>query len=217
MGTDWKEAAESAKFRSNIYGLLATVFRQEPSLELINELRGPHLSGTFSDLEVDLGEAFYNAPASELATALGLEYTRLFIGPDTHISAHESIFTEMDHGIGGLWGTKTVEVKNFIETTGLDYKSEFNGVPDHVSVELEFMQKLSAWEANKWGQRDRENALYCQSIQRMFLQQHLLTWIPQLCDVVIAQAELSFYRIMSEVTKNYLAFEQQGIMTDAAA
>lgn len=217
MGSDGIKSAESARFRSNIYGLLATVFRQEPSEALITELRDPRLSGVISDLGVDLGEVFYSTPESELRETLGLEFTRLFIGPDSHISAHESVFAEMDSGIGGLWGARTVEVKNFIETTGLDYNPEFTGVPDHISVELEFMQRLTEWEADKWNQDDRENAEYCQSIQRMFLEQHLLPWAPQFCDVVIAQAEIPFYRAMSELAKNYLEVEQQSITTDAAA
>lgn len=217
MGSDGIKSAESARFRSNIYGLLATVFRQEPSEALITELRDPRLSGVISDLGVDLGEVFYSTPENELRETLGLEFTRLFIGPDSHISAHESVFAEMDSGIGGLWGARTVEVKNFIETTGLDYNPEFTGVPDHISVELEFMQRLTEWEADKWNQDDRENAEYCQSIQRMFLEQHLLPWAPQFCDVVIAQAEIPFYRAMSELAKNYLEVEQQSITTDVAA
>jgi TorA maturation chaperone TorD len=217
MGIDGIKSAESARSRSNIYGLLATVFRQEPSEALITELRDPRLSGVISDLGVDLGEVFYSTPEKELKEALGLEFTRLFIGPDSHISAHESVFAEMDSGMGGLWGARTVEVKKFIETTGLDYKPEFTGVPDHISVELEFMQRLTEWEADKWNQDDRENAEYCQSIQRMFLEQHLLPWAPQFCDVVIAQAEIPFYRAMSELAKNYLEVEQQSIATDAAA
>jgi putative dimethyl sulfoxide reductase chaperone len=217
MGIDGIKSAESARFRSNIYGLLATVFRQEPSEALITELRDPRLSGVISDLGVDLGEVFYSTPENELRETLGLEFTRLFIGPDSHISAHESVFAEMDSGIGGLWGARTVEVKNFIETTGLDYNPEFTGVPDHISVELEFMQRLTEWEADKWDQDDRENAEYCQSIQRMFLEQHLLPWAPQFCDAVIAQAEIPFYRGMSELAKNYLEVEQQSITTDVAA
>ena len=217
MGTDWKEQAESAKFRSDIYGLLATVFRQEPDIALIREMREPPLWGVFSDLEVDLGEVFFTTPESQLVEILALEFTRLFIGPDNHISAHESIFAEMDHGIGGLWGTKTVAVKNFIETTGLDYDPEFTGVPDHVSVELEFMQRMTAWEADKWQQQDRENAEYCLKVQRMFLDQHLLAWMPQFCDVVIKQADIRFYAGVAELTKDYLEFERHSFMIEAAA
>ena len=217
MGTDWKALADDAKTRSDIYGLLTTVFREEPSGAFINELRGSRLSGAFSDMDVELGEKFYSDPESELVEELAVEFSRLFIGPGPHISAHESIFTEVDGDSRGLWGRNTVEVKKFIETTGLDYEPEFTGLPDHVSVELEFMQKLSQWEADKWNQEDRESAEYCLTVQRLFLEQHLLRWLPQLCDVVMVQAELPFYRAMAELTKNYMEFEQQSIATETAA
>ncbi len=217
MGTNWKELADSAKSRSGIYGLLTAVFREEPSSALIKELRGPRLSGAFSDLGVELGDTFYDDPVLEVAEALGLEFTRLFIGPGKHISAHESVFVEADGGTGGLWGKQTVEVKKFIETTGLDYETSFTGLPDHISVELEFMQKLTEWETDKWHQKDPKNAEYCLSVQRMFLEQHLLCWLPQFCDAVIAQTESHFYRAMAELAKNYLEFERQSIAADTAA
>jgi TorA maturation chaperone TorD len=217
MGTDWKELADSAKSRSEVYALLTTVLREEPTEAFIKELRGPRLSGTFSDMGVELGEKFYNDPGSDVVEALELEFTHLFIGPGRHISAHESIFTEADSGVGGLWGTKTVEVKKFIESTGLDYEPQFTGIPDHVSVELEFMQKLTEWEADKYMQEDRKNAEYCRSIQRMFLEQHLLCWIPRFCDAIMDQAELPFYRAMAELLNNYMEFERQSIASTAAA
>lgn len=217
MGTDWKELADSAKSRSEVYGLLTAVFREGPTEAFVKELRGPRLSGVFSDMEVELGEAFYSDPESDVVGALVLEFTRLFIGPGHHISAHESIFTVADSSSGGLWGTKTVEVKKFIESTGLDYEPQFTGLPDHISVELEFMQKMTEWESDKWMQEDRKSAEYCLSVQRMFLEKHLLCWLPQFCDAVIDEAEMSFYRAMADLTKNYMEFERQSIATDDAA
>ena len=217
MGTDCKELAESANYRSNVYGLLAAVFRQEPGVALIRKLRAPPLWGVFSDLGVDLGELFFTTPESQLVEILAQEFTRLFIGPSSHISAHESIFADMDNGVSALWGESTVAVKSFIETTGLDYNPEFNGVPDHVSVELEFMQRMTEWEADKWRQQDRENAEYCLEVQRMFLDQHLSIWLPQFCDVVIKQADIRFYAGVAELNKNFLEFEQDSFKTEAAA
>ncbi len=217
MGTDCKELAESANYRSNVYGLLAAVFRQEPGVALIRKLRAPPLWGVFSDLGVDLGELFFTTPESQLVEILAQEFTRLFIGPSSHISAHESIFADMDNGVSALWGESTVAVKSFIEATGLDYNPEFNGVPDHVSVELEFMQRMTEWEADKWRQQDRENAEYCLEVQRMFLDQHLSIWLPQFCDVVIKQADIRFYAGVAELTKNFLEFEQDSFKTEAAA
>jgi len=217
METDWKIAADNARSRSSIYGLIAAIFREEPGEALIRELKASRLSEVFSSLGVNLGEEFYNSPEAELADTLGLEFTRLFIGPSNHISAHESVFAELDSGMGGLWGATTVKVKNFIETAGLDYKAEFTGVPDHVSVEFEFMQKLTASEADKWDQQDQQGAEFCQTVQRKFIEEHLVTWIPQFCDAVVTKAEMPFYRAMSELMKNYLEIEQQGIAAETAA
>ena len=217
MGTDLTELADNAKSRSETYGLLAAIFREEPSEALINELRGPRLSGAFSDLGVELGENFDIDPVSEVKETVSVEFTRLFMGPGPHISAHESIFSDMDAGMGGLWGPKTVEVKKFIETTGLNFESRFTGLPDHVSVELEFMQKLTEWEAEKWVNKDRKNAEYCLTVQRMFLGKHLLCWIRQFCDVVMDKVETPFYRAIADLTKNYMEFERQNISTDTAA
>ncbi|MES9991619.1 MAG: molecular chaperone TorD family protein [Candidatus Thiodiazotropha sp.] len=217
MGTDWNIVAVNAKSRSDIYAMLALVFRQEPSEALIEELRGPRLSGAFSEIGLELGDSFYNESVSTIADQLALEFSRLFIGPGPHISAHESIFTEVDGDTGGLWGAKTVAVKKFIETTGLDYASGFTGLPDHISVELEFMQKLTLWEADKWRQRDRMGAEYCLSIQRMFLQQHIQGWVPKFCNAVIAEAEFPFYRELAELTKFFLGLEEQSLATETAA
>ena len=148
---------------------------------------------------------------------MAFEFTRLFIGPGPHISAHESIFVEADHGVAGLWGEQTVAVKKFIETTGLNYDSKFTGIPDHVSVELEFMRNLTTWEADMWGEEDNKNAEYCLSVQRMFLEEHLLRWLPRFCDAVMAKAEMPFYRAMAELTKQYVEVERQSVVTESAA
>ena len=211
MGMDTTVEANNAKSRGEIYGLLAAVFRQEPSKAFVKELRGPGLSRVFSDMDIKLGDSFYTAPEDKVVEELTVEYSRLFIGPGHHISAHESVFHEIDGDSGGLWGKCTVEVKKFIETTGLFYQSAYTGLPDHISVELEFMQSLSMWEADKWRHEDCENAEYVRSVQRMFLDKHMLRWVPQFCAAVATQAQLPFYREMAELTRQYMEFEQQNI------
>jgi TorA maturation chaperone TorD len=203
--------SDTAVARSQVYGLLTTVFRAEPSEAFIQDLNGPQFSGAFSDLGIDLGREFRTTPESDVLEELSVEFTRLFLGPGQHISAHESIFAEVDGELGGLWGAKTVEVKKFIETTGLDYESGFTGIPDHISVELEFMRKLSEWEAAKWSDNDSENAKYCLTVQKKFMEEHLLKWAPKFCDVVIDKATMPFYREMAKVTRDFLEFDHKVI------
>lgn len=211
METKTEMMADSARSRSTIYGLLTAVFREEPSETFINELRDPRMSGVFSEMRVELGDSFYSSSGSELTEDLGVEFARLFIGPGSHISAHESVFTKNESGAGALWGERTVRVKKFIETAGLVYEPKFTGIPDHISVELEFMQKLSEWEAEKWQEDDSDGANYCLGVQKKFVDEHLSQWASNFCEQVIEEAELPFYREMSKVTKAFLEADQQSI------
>ncbi|MEW8587044.1 MAG: hypothetical protein AB2531_14875, partial [Candidatus Thiodiazotropha sp.] len=72
MGTDWNEMADNAKSRSDIYGLLTLVFREEPSEAFINELRGPRLVRAFSKMDLELGGSFYSEPVAAIADQLAL-------------------------------------------------------------------------------------------------------------------------------------------------
>ncbi len=208
MGTTHRQMNDTAMARSQVYGLLATLFRAEPSEAFLRELQGPGLSGSFSELDLNLGSELQEKPLEDSLEELAVEYTRLFLGPGPHISAHESVFVELDGGIGGLWGEKTVEVKKFIESAGLTYGPDYTGIPDHVSVELEFLQKLAEWEAGKWAEADPENAIYCLGVQKRFIEEHLGKWVPALCDKVIAKAELPFYKEIARFTKDFITFEK---------
>ena len=209
MGTARKRMAEDAKARANVYGFLANIFRAEPSQDLIEELRTPEFSETLSSLGLNLGVKFSQTPLQDLQEELAIEYTKLFVGPGSHISPHESIFTEVDGGRGGLWGEQTVAVKKFIESAGFEYKAEFPGLPDHIGAELEFMQKLAETEAGLRSGGETEIADWCLRVQKKFLEDHLIKWVPQFSDEVRQNANLPFYAQMAEVLKSYLEFDKQ--------
>lgn len=206
-----EKMSDTAVARSQVYGLLTTVFRAEPTAAFIGDLKGPQFTGAFSSLGVDLGGRFHSAPEEVILEELALEFTRLFLGPGEHISAHESIHVEIDGDVGGLWGARTVEVKKFIETTGLAYESEFTGLPDHISVELEFMRKLAEWEAAKWRDDDSESAKYCLKVQKKFMEEHLLKWASKFCGDVMEKATVPYYREMAKVTKDFLEYDHEVI------
>ena len=199
--------ADNALARGRVYGLLASVFRAEPDEAFIDELRSPRFAGALASLQADFGSDFTQLSSNELAENLGIEFTRLFIGPGQHISPHESIYVEVDGEAGGLYGAITVKVKKFIETTGLVYDDAFTGLPDHVSVELEFMSKLCEFESEKWADGDDVGARYCLSVQKMFAEEHLLRWIPDFCEQVMARADLPFYRETARITREFLNYD----------
>jgi TorA maturation chaperone TorD len=204
--------AGSAQERSNIYGLLSIIYRQEPTSALIQQIKDPVFREGLASAGINLEEDFLNKPEEKLLEDLAVEYTRLFLGPGKHISPHESVHHERDDGDwGSLWGKSTVEVKKFIETAGLEYKSEYSGLPDHISVELEFMQEVIKRETQAWKEKDREGALYCLKIEKKFIDEHLARWIPVFCDKIISEADLSFYREMSRLAKSFIELEAKTI------
>jgi TorA maturation chaperone TorD len=203
-------SASLANFRSTIYGFLAAIYRQEISSDLLQQIKDPQFLGVLTKLGIELNNGFFKKPEKDLLAALAVEYAHLFLGPGKHISPHESVHHKKENAQWGqLWGESTAEVKKIIESSGLEYKTEYTGLPDHISVELEFMQHVVMREEQAWQDNDKETALLCQENEKKFVDEHLFRWIPDFCEKVVAEADLPFYREMARLTKTFIEFEKQ--------
>jgi TorA maturation chaperone TorD len=203
-------ATPLANFRSTIYGFLAAIYRQEVSSDLLQQIKDPQFLGVLTQLGIELNNGFFKKPDKELLDALAVEYARLFLGPGKHISPHESVHHKKENTQSGqLWGESTAEVKKIIESSGLEYKTEYTGLPDHISVELEFMQQVILREEKAWQDNDKETALLCQENEKKFVDEHLFRWIPEFCEKVITDADLPFYREIARFTRAFIEFEKQ--------
>ncbi|GMQ75160.1 MAG: molecular chaperone TorD family protein [Gammaproteobacteria bacterium] len=199
-------AACRATERSNLYGFLAAVYREEPTPGFLRHLRDPSFLQVLAAAGVVLDRDLLRLPEEELVSELALEHTRLFLGPGKHVSPHASV--HLPEGGGSLYGAPTVAVKRFIESTGVQYRPDYGGLPDHISVELEFMQQVVLAEAAAWGSLDCEQARTCLSVEKEFLDTHLAGWVPIFCEKVCQRAELSFYWQMAQMTQEFLRMER---------
>ncbi|PIW26467.1 MAG: hypothetical protein COW30_14660 [Rhodospirillales bacterium CG15_BIG_FIL_POST_REV_8_21_14_020_66_15] len=208
MKTARKDMAEMATARADVYGLLAEVFRAEPSESFLSCLQGPEFSQALTALGSSPEAIFGDLADRQLAEELALDFTRLFVGPGPRLSPHESLHVETPCGGNDFWGVETVEVKKFMEGAGLTLDDSFTGMPDHISAELEFMQRLAIQEAAYWTDGDKESARGAMAVQRRFLDEHLSRWLPRFCDKVAARAEQPFFREMAKLTKAFVGFER---------
>jgi TorA maturation chaperone TorD len=152
-----KKMVETATQRSNIYGLLSLIYRTEVTKDLLAHIKKPEFLSVLSDMGAKLEDDFLKGSEDKLIEDLAVEYTRLFLGPGKHISPHESIHHDTGDGDWGqFWGRSTVEIKKFIAASGLEYKSEYTGLPDHISVELEFMQLAAKRETQALEEKDND-------------------------------------------------------------
>ena len=202
----------AARHRSDIYGLLATIYGQEITSDLLQQIKTPQFLGALSVLEVEGIDGLMQKPEAELLEDLAVEYTRLFLGPGKHISPHESVHHQREDGQWGkLWGASTVEVKKFIEATGLSYTDDYKGMPDHISVVFEFMQQLILAEEQAWMDEDAGKAASCRKVEKKFIEEHLIRWVPAFCEMVIQEAELPFYQAAAALTRSFIEFEMEEI------
>ncbi len=201
--------ARTAVERSNLYRFLARVFGEEVSAEFLRRIKEAPFQQSLAAAAVELEGDFMHRPEEALLEELAVEYARLFLGPGKHISPHASVHQGPDGG--GLWGPPTIEVKRFIEAAGFEYKAEFHGMPDHISVALEFMAEIAAQEARAWRREDFAKALNCLRYEKEFIGKHVAGWAAVFCAKVKGEAELSFYREMAGLTAAFFASEQPEI------
>jgi TorA maturation chaperone TorD len=206
------DLVETARHRSNVYGFLSLIYRREISEYLLIQLKEPSFFYILYSIGADLEDDFIKSPNFELLNALAEDYTKLFVGPVRHIPPYESVHHKRDDGDwGAFWGKSTVEVKKFMESAGLRYKFEYSGIPDHISVELDFMREVTKEEVQAWAAKEIERIYYCLSTENEFINKHLSKWVPEFCDKVIAQAGLSFYREIAKATKQFIGLEKKEI------
>ncbi|ODS33276.1 MAG: hypothetical protein SCARUB_01597 [Candidatus Scalindua rubra] len=201
-----REMNAIAEHRSNSYGFLSIVYLQEPNKEFIKSLRESNILDVLNESGLHFDEQITNDVSDKFHNDLVLEYTRLFIGPGKHISPYESVYRDNEDA---LWSETTVEVKKFIESLGLEYSSNWSGLPDHIGVELEFMQRLTCREKEAWEQKDKKTAIRCMEFEKKFIDEHLSQWVPIFCDKLKKESRVAFYREMAELTRQFIDFDSK--------
>lgn len=212
MTTPTTDMAEMAAARANVYGLLADVYREEPSESFLSGLGEPDIATALNALGLSLGAVLKETPRAKLVEDLALEYTRLFIGPGSHISPNESMHVDARFGEANeLWGERTVAVKKFMEGAGVAVRDDFPGMPDHITAEFEFMQRLLEKEAEAWADGADELAGNILKIENRFYEEHLSQWVCRFCERVGEAAEHAFYKQFADVTRGFIRFEGENL------
>ncbi len=173
--------------------LFASIFHREADEPLLREIEHRQC-----ELEDVLGgnplAGLDTGRPEEAVEELAAEYCRLFIGPRGHMPPVESVVLDE----GRYWGDSTVAVLAFYRSSDIALPEDFGTLPDHLSVELDFVAVLEA--------RDRREEA------KAFVQEHLLHWLPALIRHIDKRAGLAFYRVWA---KGLLEFPKQLYGTDS--
>jgi TorA maturation chaperone TorD len=139
---------------------------------------------------------------TEVGLELTREYTRLFINAFPRVPAppYGSVYLEESRLVHGR---TTMDVLNFYRSTGFEPNFEQKELPDHISLEMEFLGILAARES-RTGHR---GANWPGHLRQEFLSRFVLPWVPSFCEHIISDTDSPFYRALGCLTAEFLAYE----------
>jgi len=141
------------------------------------------------------------------ADELEVEYNRLFVGPGApRVYPYESLYRG---SMSLVMGPSAGEALQAYRRAGLAINTAFKDLPDHVAVELEFMARLCCEEARAESAGRADLALRLKQEQRSFLDAHLATWLPAMCERVIRETTSTIYRGFAEIAATFVGWDRE--------
>ncbi len=211
-----------AEARGNMYRFLSAAFLEPPSEALI----APLLANGFVE---GLKDVFGTAAVDELRqfargfqrdhASLDQEFQDLFMVPlGRYVTPYEAVYRDEreigDTRVQGLlMGPSTLAVKQLYREAGVAISEDFKDLPDHVGLELACMEFLCEAEARAWDQEDLGEACRVRDLQRRLVHDHLIQWVPALCERIHERAAGPFYRGIARLTEVYLTQEADALAT----
>ncbi len=196
--------------REIMYGFLAGLCLRPPAEDLMVMIRDGSILEFMSSNEDSRGYSELKKFVEEcsgiddMENAFAGEHAALFDLP-SGVMPHESVFLDRDQRLGGRL---TIEVLEFYKWAGAEIKGESVDMPDHVGMELEFMQFLCRLESEAWNSADLEVLTRCVEFQHKFLDEHLLNWIFQCCDRIVEKASMHFYKALAYLMMDFMKEEE---------
>lgn len=186
------------KARGDCYRLLSACFYQPQKEAFIQEEFFKNLAVILKDVSPDTAA---HVPAMEKAFLkyseedLLLAYAKLFVGPNELLAPpYGSVYLD---GEKKLMGDSTMEVIKMYEEQGLFMDSEFRNLPDHITVELEFMYYLIFKEVEALEKSETDKALNFIKTQELFLDKFLKKWVGPFCDKIKEGTDNEFYNSLA--------------------
>lgn len=198
------------KTRAKLYHLLKTFFLEEPSEQILNHFLGD----TFFKIIVETyPEKVLYETIQELLTELEnlvkdrdllidvwAEYTRLFIGvPIPIVVPYESFHRDAKILKGKIW----LKVRDWMLDDGIILQNN-SVLEDHIGIELEYMMIMSLRTLEALDRKDLKRARHLIKRQRKFLEKHVITWLPNICERINQETNTRFYKILAKLASTYV-------------
>jgi TorA maturation chaperone TorD len=200
-----------AEKRSKMYGFLASICLQPPSESLAAMIRDGSILKMFDANQEEFwlsrlkGYVDRAAEDPELIEDLTAEHASFFVLP-SGVIPHEAVYKDKKKRLGGR---DTMDVARFYQLAGAEITEECIEMPDHLGIELQFMEFLCGIEKELAAKDEADGLRECHRLQNEFLNQHLLQWAFQCCEDIFRESEKGFYGAVANLVSDFLSSEKQ--------
>jgi TorA-specific chaperone len=129
----------------------------------------------------------------------------LSVGPKP-VHLIESVHLGKDHL---LYEEPYHEIMEAYRSLGFEKEKGFLEPEDHISVEFDFMAALCRWTSKTLESNDIKNAIAYLSLQKEFLRDHLIRWVPGLCKQIEDAATSNLYKSVAQVTSGFIELDNE--------
>jgi len=196
--------------RRDVYGCLSICFDYPTSIVevdwALDSLSRPCAEEGFAGEELPFGRLLPGANQTSGNDLLDLqvEYSRLFLGPFKPVLyPSESIFL----GRNREEATDVPRVDQLFRRDGLALSPQFKDLPDHISVDFEFMSYLCSKEIEADDSQDATALLAYRLRQQSFLKHHIINWVPAFAEQLERVAQIKFYRELANFTRRFVRWD----------
>jgi TorA maturation chaperone TorD len=187
--------------KADVYRLLSACFYQPEDAFLEEDVFG-QLKMAIAETNpewVQEATALDDSFRTSGADALLLDYSRLFLGPfEIPAKPYGSVYLD---GEKVVMGDSTLQAMALYREGGFELGEDFQEMPDHVAVELEFLYQLS-FQLGQAETADERAALI--ALKRRFLAEHLGRWVGTLSEAIRTGAETGFYKQLASLTERVI-------------
>ena len=191
-------ALDEETARAEIYGLLAQLFYQVPSPDLLAQLR-------VAVTDAPVAGGFLEEPWRQLVAAsrvstdadIASEYNHLFGGV-----GKPEIYLYASHYVSGFLNDKPVaRLREDLTALGLERDDSMSETEDHFACLCEVMRYLIAGD---------DVAVSNLTQQREFFAKHVQPWAHEMLDFILKHPRAQFFAQLAAFTQAFLNIETQG-------
>ena len=196
--------------RADIYRLFSVAF-YSPCKEWGEERLFENIVELLSKVESEaapIAEQLAAAWDDAELEALSVEAAHLFVGPfELAVPPYGSCYIEEDRRV---MGDSTMEVGKFYREWGLEMAADTKDLPDHIAIELEFMNFLAHRQAQACADGKAEEGESLESAQREFMTRWLLPFAKAMTARITEATEVPFFQLLGKALLTFL--QEQAVL-----